>query len=145
MTVREVMRAVRAVDERASLDDVIDAIATTGCEAVPIVGTADGEVVVRQLATIRDLPKLRRVADFGTRGHAVGQTVLELLASLGRRPGRFAVIGPNATIADAWGIMCEQCVTHLPVVHDRRVIGMVSLTVTWNEFPRRSPTAGFRA
>lgn len=145
MTVKEVMRPARAVDEQASLADVVDSIAATGCEAVPIVGTVDGEIVVRQLATLRDLPKLRKVADFAARGHVVGQTILELLFSLGRQPGRFAVIGPNATLADAWGIMCEQCVTHLPVVGGGRVIGMVSLTVTWDEFPRRRPAAGFWA
>jgi signal-transduction protein with cAMP-binding, CBS, and nucleotidyltransferase domain len=143
MMVKEVMRPARGVGEAAALADVAEAIETTGCEAVPVVRSVDGELVVSQLVTLRDLPKLRKIAAFAARGHVVGQTVLDLLAALGREPGRFATISPSATLTDAWGIMCEECTTHLPVVVDRQVIGIVSLTVAWNEFPDRSPTAAF--
>jgi CBS domain-containing protein len=143
LTVKEVMRPARSVGEQAALEDVVDAIEDTGCEAVPVVSSVNGELVVRQLVTLRDLPRLRKVAGFAARGHVVGQTVLDLLGALGRRPGRFATITPHATLADAWGVMCEECTTHLPVVVDSEVIGMVSLTVAWNEFPHRSPTAAF--
>ena len=50
---------------------------------------------------------------------------------------------PDATLADAWGVMSEESIAHLPVVEDEQVIGLVSLVVTFSEFPHRSPAAGF--
>jgi signal-transduction protein with cAMP-binding, CBS, and nucleotidyltransferase domain len=143
MMVKEVMRAAPALDERAGFDDVLEAILQTGTEAVPIVGRVDGRLAVRQLVAVTDLPKLRRLLDMNTRGHAVGHTVLDLLAAMGRLPASLPTVGPRATLADAWGIMSEQCVTTLAVVEDDQVIGIVSLRVTWNEFPYRSAGAAF--
>ena len=143
MMVREVMRPATALGEDATLDDLLEAIGRTGCEALPIVDSSNGEVVVRQLVAIHDLPQLRLMQDSAERGHAVGHTVMDLLGAIGRRPGRFPTIGPHAGLADAWGVMSESHVTHLPVVDNHEVVGMVSLVVTFSEFPTRSPTAGF--
>jgi CBS domain-containing protein len=146
MMVREVMRRLSGLDESATLDDVVEAIQTTGCEVLPVVQSANGsgDLVVRQLVAVRDLPNLRRLAEVsGTRGHAIGRSVLDLLAALGRQPGKFPTISPDAALADAWGLMSDAHLTHLPVVDDQEVIGMVSLVVTFTEFPHRSPAAGF--
>lgn len=144
MRVKEVMRRAAALREDATLSDVTKAIETTGCEALPIAAGYNGEgAVVRQLVSVRDLPKLRKIAASGERGHAVGSTVLDLLLALGRQPGDFPTIEPTATLADAWGVMAEECMPHLPVVEDGQVVGMVSLVVTFSEFPHRSPAAGF--
>jgi CBS domain-containing protein len=143
MIVREVMRPATALGEDATLEDLLEAIGRTGCEALPIVESSNGEVVVRQLVAVHDLPHLRLMQDEAERGHAVGHTVMDLLGALGRRPGKFPTIGPRAALADAWGVMSESHVTHLPVVENHEVVGMVSLVVTFSEFPTRSPTAGF--
>jgi CBS domain-containing protein len=143
MKVKEVMRAAAGIASDATLADAAEAIQASGCEAIPVVDSSNGEVAVRQLVALRDLPKLRRIEASGSRGHAVGKGVLDLLGALGRRPGRFPTIEPEATLTDAWGIMSDECLTHLPVVEDGEVIGMVSLVVTFAEFPHRSPTAGF--
>jgi CBS domain-containing protein len=143
MVVKEVMRRARALDEAATLTDVLEAIETTGCEALPVVARSNGSVVVRQLVAVRDLPNLRSVEASATRGHAIGHTVLDLLAAIGRKPGRFPTIGPNAALADAWGLMSDENMTHLPVIDGRQVVGMVSLVVSFSEFPHRSPGAGF--
>jgi CBS domain-containing protein len=143
MKVKEVMRPIAGLDSEASLADAVAAIQSSGCEAVPVVDRSNGEVAVRQLLSLRDLPKLRRIDASASRGHAVGQGVLALLATLGRRPSRFPTIDPDATLTDAWAIMSEECLTHLPVVEDDRVVGLVSLVVTFTEFPYRSPAAGF--
>ena len=145
MVVKEVMRKTSALDQGATLPDVLESIERTGCEALPIVERSNGSVVVRQIVAVRDLPTLRSVEASATRGHAVGRTLLDLLAAIGRRPGRFPTIGPNAVLADAWGLMSEAHLTHLPVVDEHDVIGMISLVVTFSEFPHRSPTAGFWA
>jgi CBS domain-containing protein len=143
MVVKEVMRRAAALDEGATLPDVLEAIEQTGCEALPVVERSNGSVVVRQLVSVRDLPYLRSVEASATRGHAIGRTVLDLLAAIGRKPGRFPTIGPNAVLADAWGLMSDERLTHLPVVDGPEVIGMISLVVTFSEFPHRSPAAGF--
>jgi CBS domain-containing protein len=143
MRVKEVMRSARGIESDATLADAAEAIQASGCEAVPVVEGSNGEVSVRQLVALRDLPKLRRIEASASRGHAVGHGVLELLGALGRRPGRFPTIEPEATLTDAWGIMSDECLTHLPVVEDGQVVGMVSLVVTFAEFPHRSPAAGF--
>lgn len=145
MVVKEVMRRASALDEGATLADVVESIERTGCEALPVVERSNGSVVVRQIVAVRDLPMLRSVDASATRGHAVGHTVLDLLAALGRKPGRFPTIGPNATLADAWGLMSDAHLTHLPVADEHDVIGMISLVVTFSEFPHRSPAAGFWA
>ena len=143
MIVKEVMRPVSGLDEWATLADVVEAVQETGCETLPIVDSSNGEVVVRQLVAVHDLPKLRLIQASGARGHAVGHTVLELLEAIGRRPGRFPTIGPYSALADAWGLMSDAHLTHLAVVDGRAVVGMVSLVVTFSEFPHRSPAAGF--
>jgi CBS domain-containing protein len=143
MKVREVMRPAAGIGAAATLADAAEAIQASGCEAVPVVDSSNGEVSVCQLVALRDLPKLRRIEASAARGHAVGLGVLELLGALGRRPGRFPTIGSDATLTDAWGIMSEECLTHLPVVEDGEVVGIVSLVVTFAEFPHRSPAAGF--
>jgi CBS domain-containing protein len=143
MIVREVMRPAAALGEDATVEDLLEAIGRTGCEALPIVDSSNGEVVVRQLVAIRDLPRLRLMRDSAARGHAVGDTLMELLGAMGRKPGRFPTIDSSAALADAWGMMSESHVTHLPVVEDHEVVGMVSLVVTFSEFPTRSPAAGF--
>ena len=147
MMVKEVMRPTRPVPEEATLFDVLEAIQSSGSEVVPIVEqpNGSGSPVVRQLVAVRDLPKLTELAGWGTRGHAVGRSVQDLLAALGRRPGRIPTVTPKSALADAWGLMCEQCLNHLPVVEDSEVVGIVSLVVTWSEFPYNSPTAGFVA
>jgi CBS domain-containing protein len=137
------MRRASGLDEEATLSDVAEAIQATGCEAVPLVASSNGSLVVSQLVTVRDLPNLRRIEASVERGHALGSTVCELLEALGRKPGRLPTIGPEATLADAWGVMSEESVAHLPVVEDDQVIGLVSLVVTFAEFPHRSPAAGF--
>jgi signal-transduction protein with cAMP-binding, CBS, and nucleotidyltransferase domain len=142
MKVREVMRRAPALDESATLGDVAEAIQATGCEAVPLIASSNGSVVC-QLVSVRDLPQLRRIEASAERGHALGHSVLELLEALGRKPGRLPTIGPDATLADAWGVMSEECLPHLPVVEDSEVIGLISLVVTFSEFPLRSPAAGF--
>jgi CBS domain-containing protein len=141
MMVKEVMRSVDPVLADGTLAEAVAAIEASGCEAVPIVGNGYDGPEVRQLVTVRDLPKLRRIEQSADRGHAIGRTVLDLLCAIGRRPDRFPTIAPEASIADAWGVMCESCITHLPVVAGGHVLGMVSLVVSWNEFPHRSPTA----
>jgi CBS domain-containing protein len=143
--VKEVMRRATALDESATLGDVLEAIERTGCEILPVVQTSNGSVVVRQLVGVRDLPCLRTVEASATRGHAVGHSVLDLLAAIGRKPSSFPTIEPTAALADAWGMMSDAHVTHLPVVDGHEVIGMVSLVVTFSEFPHRSPSAGFWA
>jgi CBS domain containing-hemolysin-like protein len=143
MIVKEVMRRASALDESATLGDVLEAIEETGCETLPVVDRANGEVIVRQLVSVRDLPRLRLVQSSAARGHAVGHSVLELLAAIGRRPGRFPTVDPYASLADTWGLMSDAHMTHLPVVDKREVVGMVSLVVTFSEFPHRSPSAGF--
>src|SRR5262245_53033738 len=145
MMVKEVMRQATGVSETATLPEVIDAITASGCEAIPIVEHSNGEAVVRQLVSVRDLPRLRLVEASATRGHAVGTTVLDLMSALGRRPGRFPTIDPYAALADAWGVMSDSHLPHLPVVDHGEVVGMVSLVVTFSEFPHRSPTAGIWA
>jgi CBS domain-containing protein len=130
------MRQAWGLDMEASLTDVARAMEATGCEALPIVDGSNGEVVVRQIVALRDLPKLRRIEASGERGHAVATSALGLLGALGREPGRFPTI-------DAWGAMAEEGVPHLPVVEAREIVGMVSLVVTFSEFPHRSPAAGF--
>lgn len=137
------MRRAWGLAEEATLADVVEAIQATGCEAVPLTSRTDGNLVVRQLVGVRDLPSLRRIEASVARGHALGSTVSELLAALGRKPGRLRTIGPNAMLADAWGVMSEDRAPHLPVVEDGHVIGLVSLVVTFAEFPHRSPAAGF--
>ena len=137
------MRRASGLDDEATLADVAEAIQATGCEAVPLVTSSNGSMVVSQLVTVRDLPNLRRIEASVERGHALGSTVSELLEALGRKPGRLPTIGPDATLADAWGVMSEESVPHLPVVEDEQVIGLVSLVVTFAEFPHRSPAAGF--
>ena len=147
MIVKEVMRPAAGLGEDATLDDLLEALGETGCEALPIVDSSNGEVIVRQLVAIHDLPQLRLIQGSAARGHAVGHTVMDLLGALGRKPGRFPTIGPYAALADAWGVMSDAHMTHLPVVDkvvdNRDVVGMVSLVVTFSEFPTRSPTAGF--
>jgi CBS domain-containing protein len=143
MKVKEVLRRASGLDEAATLADVAEAIQATGCEAVPLVSRSNGRMTVGQLVTVRDLPNLRRIEASVERGHALGSTVGELLQALGRKPGRLATIGPDATLADAWGVMSQESVAHLPVVEDDEVIGLVSLVVTFAEFPHRSPAAGF--
>lgn len=137
------MRPTAGLEESATLGDVAEAIQATGCEAVPVVSSSNGSLVVKQLVTVRDLPNLRRIEASVERGHALGSSVSELLEALGRKPGRLPTIGPDATLADAWGVMSEETVAHLPVVEDDQVIGLVSLVVTFAEFPHRSPAAGF--
>jgi CBS domain-containing protein len=137
------MRRTSGLGEEATLADVAEAIQATGCEAVPLVSSSNGSVVVSQMVTVRDLPNLRRIEASVERGHALGSTVSELLQALGRKPGRVPTIGPEATLADAWGTMSEETIPHLPVVEDEQVIGLVSLVVTFAEFPHRSPAAGF--
>jgi CBS domain-containing protein len=143
MRVKDVMRKVWALDAGSTLGDVVDAMQTTGCEAQPIVENGGGELVIRQLVFVRDLPGLRRIAASRERGHAIGEGVLDLLAALGRAPGRFPAIGPDASLADAWGLMSDENMTHLPVIDGRQILGMVSLVVSFSEFPHRSPGAGF--
>lgn len=143
MKVKDVMRQVWPLGEDATLDDVAEGIQATGCEALPIVDGSNGEAFVTQLVSVRDLPRLRKVQLSASRGHAVGSTVLDLMAALGRRPSRFPTIGPDATLTDAWGVMSDECTTHLPVVDHGEVIGIISLVVTFAEFPHRSPAAGF--
>jgi CBS domain-containing protein len=143
MRVKEVMRPAWGLDMEASLDDVARAMEVTGCEALPIVDGSNGEVLVRQIVALRDLPKLRRIEASGHRGHAVGTSALDLLEALGRSPGRFPTIAPDATLTDAWGEMSEEGVPHLAVVEGSEIVGMVSLVVTFSEFPYRSPAAGF--
>jgi CBS-domain-containing membrane protein len=143
MIVKEVMRRASALDENATLRDVLAAIQETGCETLPVADRANGEVIVRQLVSVRDLPRLRVIEASAERGHAVGHSVLELLAAIGRRPGRFPTVEPYASLVDAWGLMSDAHMTHLPVVDEQEVVGMVSLVVTFSEFPHRSPTAGF--
>jgi signal-transduction protein with cAMP-binding, CBS, and nucleotidyltransferase domain len=143
MKVREVMRRASGLDEEATLADVAEAIQATGCEAVPLIANSNGGLVVSQLVTVRDLPNLRRIEASVERGHALGTTVRELLEALGRKSSRLPTIGPDATLADAWGVMSEGSIPHLPVVEDEEVIGLVSLVVTFAEFPHRSPAAGF--
>jgi CBS domain-containing protein len=145
MMVKEVMRRATPLDETATLGDVLAAIERTGCEALPVVQRSNGSAVVCQIVAVRDLPYLRAVAASADRGHAVGHSVLDLLAAIGRKPGRFPTIGPDAALADAWGVMSDSHLTHLPVSDGEHVIGMVSLVVTFSEFPHRSPTAGFWA
>jgi CBS-domain-containing membrane protein len=137
------MRPAWGLEAGVSLDDVAMAMETTGCEALPIVDSTNGEVHVCQIVALRDLPKLRRIEASGERGHAVDKTALGLMGALGREPGRFPTIRPDASLADAWGAMAEECVPHLPVVEGREIVGMVSLVVTFTEFPHRSPSAGF--
>ena len=137
------MRRASGLDEEATLADVAEAIQETGCEAVPLVANSNGHLVVSQLVTVRDLPHLRRIEASVERGHALGSTVSALLEALGRKPGRLPTISPNATLADAWGVMSEESIPHLPVVEDEEVVGLVSLVVTFSEFPHRSPGAGF--
>jgi CBS domain-containing protein len=141
--VRDVMRRASALAEEAMLADVVEAIQATGCEAVPLVSSSNRSTVVGQIVTVRDLPSLRRIEASVERGHALGSTVSELLEALGRKAGRLPTIGPDATLADAWGVMAEESAPHLPVVEDEHVIGLVSLVVTFAEFPHRSPAAGF--
>ena len=144
MRVKEVMRRTRALGGEATLEEVTRAIATTGCETIPIVNGSNGSAPdVCQLVAVRDLPKLRHVYSLSERGHAIGGSVIELLAAIGRRPGSFPTVSPDATLTDAWGIMSEECVTDLPVVEGNEVIGIVSLVVSFSEFPNRSPAAGF--
>jgi CBS domain-containing protein len=143
MRVKEVMRRARALDGDATLADLAEAIQETGCEAVPVVARSNGSSEVCQLVTVRDLPNLRRIESSSGRGHAVGGTLLELLEALGRKPGRLPTIDPDSTLADAWGLMSEEAIVHLPVVDEGEVIGLVSLVVTFSEFPLRSPAAGF--
>jgi CBS domain-containing protein len=143
MIVKEVMRRTSALGESATLADVLEAIEQTGCETLPVVDSANGEVIVRQLVSVRDLPRLRLVESSAARGHAVGHSVLDLLAAIGRRPGRFPTVDPYASLADAWGLMTDAHLTNLPVVDKREVVGMVSLVVTFSEFPHRSPSASF--
>lgn len=143
MRVREAMQPTWGLDAEVTLDGVVDAMETTGCETLPIVGHPNGELVVHQLVSVRDLPKLKRAQDLAERGHALGSTVLELLAALGRAASRFPTIGPEATLVDAWGLMSEEAVPHVPVVDEDEVVGMLSLVVTFNEFPYRTPAAGF--
>jgi CBS domain-containing protein len=147
MVVKEIMRRASGLDESATLSDVLGGILETGCETLPLVQSAngDGELVVRQLVGVRDLPRLRQVEVSAERGHAVGGTVLDLLAAIGRRPGRFPTVGPYESLADAWGLMSDSHLTHLPVVDKTEVVGMVSLVVTFSEFPHHSPSAGFWA
>jgi CBS domain-containing protein len=139
------MRPAWGLDVEASLDDVARAMDATGCEALPIVDGSNGygEVHVKQIVSLRDLPKLRRIAASGERGHVVGTTALDLLGALGREAGSFPTIRPDATLADAWGAMSEEGLPHLAVVEGREIVGMVSLVVTFSEFPHRSPAAGF--
>jgi CBS domain-containing protein len=137
------MRRASGLAEEATLADVAEAIQATGCEAVPLVSSSNGDVVVTQLVTVRDLPNLRRIEASVERGHPLGSTVTELLAALGRQPGHLPTIAPDATLIDAWGVMSEESVPHLPVVAQGEVIGLVSLVVTFAEFPHRSPAAGF--
>src|SRR5439155_17220261 len=61
MKVREVMRTARGIELDATLADAAEAIQASGCEAVPVVDRSNGEVAVRQLVALRDLPKLRRI------------------------------------------------------------------------------------
>jgi CBS domain-containing protein len=143
MMVKEVMRRVFGLAEDATLSDVVDAIQETGCEVLPIVQRSNGDVMVGQLVAVRDLPSLRLVDASAERGHAVGRKVLDLLAAIGRQPSRFPTIRPDAALIDAWGLMSEAHLTHLPVVDNQEVVGMVSLVVTFSEFPHRSPSAGF--
>jgi CBS domain-containing protein len=143
MMVKEVMRRASGLGADATLDDLLEGVAESGCDTLPIVDASNGEVIVRQLVGIHDLPKLRTIERSAARGHAVGGTVLGLLEAIGRKPGRVPTIGPHAALADAWGLMSESRLTHLPVVAHRGVVGMVSLVVTFSEFPHRSPTAGF--
>jgi CBS domain-containing protein len=143
MKVREVMRRAEGLDESATLADAEEAILSSGCEAVPLVASSNGSLVVSQLVAVRDLPNLRRIEASVERGHALGSTVRELLEALGRKSGRVPTIGPEATLADAWGVMSEENTAHLPVVEDGEVVGLVSLVVTFSEFPHRSPAAGF--
>jgi CBS domain-containing protein len=143
MIVKEVMRRASALDGSATLSDVVAAIERTGCEALPIAERSNGSMVVRQLIAVRDLPTLRSVEASAMRGHAVGHSALELLAAIGRKPGNLPTIRPDAQLADAWGLMSDAHLTHLPVTEDDDVVGMVSLVVTFSEFPHRSPSAGF--
>ena len=143
MMVREVMRSAAALGQDATLEDLLEAIGRTGCEALPIVESSNGEVVVTQMVAIHDLPRLRLMRDSAARGHAVGHTLMDLLGAMGRKPGRFPTIAPHAALTDAWGVMSDSHVTHLPVVENHEVVGMVSLVVTFSEFPTRSATAGF--
>jgi CBS domain-containing protein len=143
MKVREVMRRAKGLDENATLADAEEAILASGCEAVPLVASSNGSLVVSQLIAVRDLPNLRRIETSAERGHALGSTVRELLEALGRKSGRLPTIAPDATLADAWGMMSDENTAHLPVVEDGEVVGLVSLVVTFSEFPHRSPAAGF--
>jgi hypothetical protein len=53
MRVSEVMRPVTALDEAATLTDVVGAIEASGCEAVPIVSSnGSSESVVGQLVSV---------------------------------------------------------------------------------------------
>src|SRR4029079_15263193 len=105
------MRRATAVPETAGVPDVIQAIAASGCEAIPVVDRSNGDVVVRQLVSVRDLPPLRTVEASSARGPVAGRPWPDLLAARGRRPGRFPTINPDAALADAWGLMSD---AHLP-------------------------------
>src|SRR5437764_14782397 len=99
MLVKEVMRRTGALDSEATLGDFLEGIERTGCEALPIVQRSNGDVVVRQLVAVRDLPSLRLVEASATRGHAIGRTVLDLLSAIGRVPGRFPTSDPYSALA----------------------------------------------
>jgi CBS-domain-containing membrane protein len=143
MRVRDAMRQAWGLDTEVTIEAVVEAIQTTGCETLPIVEGSDDRLAIRQLVSVRDLPRLKQVEASAERGHAVGYTVLEMLSALGRLPGRFPTIDPNATLLDAWGVMSEEGQTHLPVVDHGRVVGMLALVVTISELPHRTPAAGF--
>ncbi len=145
MRVKEAMRIAHGLQAGSTLEDVSEAIQATGCETLPIVDGFNGGLVVRQLVSVRDLPKLRQVEASAHRGHAVGDTVLDMLAAIGRQPGRFPTIEAQATLVDAWGLMSEEGLTQLPVVDGGGVVGMLSLVVSYSEYPHRSPVAGFWA
>jgi CBS domain-containing protein len=137
------MRPAIGVPEQGEIADVLEAVVQTGCEVVPVTRNGDGPMRVTALITVADLPKLIHLSRSATRGHAVGRSVAELLAVLGRRPARMETVDPRSSLADAWAVMSETRGVHVPVVDGERIVGVVSLKASWEDFPYLSARAGF--
>ena len=132
MRVQDVMTAdVATVAPGASLKDVARALVARGISGLPVVGD-DGEVVrvvseADVLAKERPEPeepgalaRLLARRDLGAEGKAAARTAGEAMTS----PA--ITIEPYWTIPSAAQIMLEHGINRLPVVHQGRLVGIVT-------------------
>lgn len=101
------------VDENVSAKKAAEIMAQEGASAIIV--TVEGKA--KGILTERDILKRLVVEDRNSRKTEVKEIMSSPLVT----------IGPNTDLEEAARIMFEKKIKHLPVIHEKRLIGLVSL------------------